>query len=72
MTLCVFFVTLNLIMLKVEKVTKSFLSPLSLNRISGMGFSRQNPVLALDNVSFSLGKANILTVLGPNGVGKTT
>ena len=39
--------------------------------VGGVEF-RYRSVPVLDDVSFSVGKAEMLSILGPNGVGKTT
>ena len=58
--------------LEVEKLTKDFIPPLSFGKLIKFGFKHRNPIRALDNISFSLKKGQILGVLGPNGAGKTT
>ncbi|MDW5563159.1 MAG: ABC transporter ATP-binding protein [Methanomassiliicoccus sp.] len=39
--------------------------------VDGVGFKYRS-VPVLDNVTFSAGKAEVVSILGPNGVGKTT
>lgn len=59
-------------MLKVDKLTQEFPPPLSFGKLLKSGFKQDKPVKALENISFSLKKGQVLAVLGPNGAGKTT
>lgn len=58
--------------LKVEKLTKDFIPPLSFRKLIKLDFKHRRPIRALEDMSFSLNKGEILGVLGPNGAGKTT
>lgn len=58
--------------LEVEKLTKDFIPPLSFTKLVKLDFRHRRPTRALEDVSFSLKKGQILGVLGPNGAGKTT
>lgn len=58
--------------LEVEKLTKDFIPPLSFTKLIKLDFRHRRPTRALEDVSFSLKKGQILGVLGPNGAGKTT
>ena len=58
--------------LEVEKLTKDFTPPLSFSKLIKLDFKHRKPTRALEDVSFSLKKGQILGVLGPNGAGKTT
>ena len=58
--------------LEVEKLTKDFIPPLSFTKLIKLDFKHRRPTRALEEVSFSLKKGQILGVLGPNGAGKTT
>ncbi|MDI6840864.1 MAG: ATP-binding cassette domain-containing protein [bacterium] len=46
-------------MLKVDKLVKIYKQ-------------KNNPVIAVDTISFSINEGEILGILGPNGAGKTT
>jgi len=58
--------------LEVGRLTKDFIAPLSFNKLIKLDFKHRRPNRALEEVSFSLKKGQILGVLGPNGAGKTT
>ena len=58
--------------LKVNSITKDFITPFSYNELIKFQFKHRSFVRALDNVSFSLEKGSMLAILGPNGAGKTT
>lgn len=58
--------------LEVDKLTKDFIPPLSFSKLIKLDFKHRKPIRALEDVSFSLKKGQILGVLGPNGAGKTT
>ena len=58
--------------LEVEKLTKDFIPPLSFSKLIKLNFQHRRSIRALEEVSFSLKKGQILGVLGPNGAGKTT
>ncbi|MFH1339582.1 MAG: ABC transporter ATP-binding protein, partial [Candidatus Omnitrophota bacterium] len=58
--------------IEVEHVTKDFIPPLSFGKLLRLDFRHRQPVRALENLSFSLNKGEIIGVLGPNGAGKTT
>jgi ABC-2 type transport system ATP-binding protein len=59
-------------MIDIKGITKHFYPHFSLSRFLKPGLKAQKPVVALDNVSFSLEKGRVLAILGPNGSGKTT
>jgi len=58
--------------LEVDKLTKDFIPPLSFSKLIKFGFKYRKPTRALEDISFSLKKGQILGILGPNGAGKTT
>lgn len=58
--------------LEVEKLTKDFIPPLSYRELAKLNFTHRRSTRALEDVSFSLEKGQIVGVLGPNGAGKTT
>ena len=58
--------------LEVENITKTFLSPISLNNLLGLRLKNRISTLALKDISFSLRKGAVLGILGSNGAGKTT
>lgn len=45
---------------------------IEIDRLSKRYETKDGPVLALDNVSFGIGKSEFISVLGPSGCGKTT
>jgi len=65
---------MNQIALDIKNISKKF----SLNKPQGLSLSRdkssskQNQLVALDDVSFSVSKGEILGIIGLNGSGKTT
>jgi len=59
-------------MLKVNNITKDFISPFSLRQLATLDLKRRPCTRALNDVSFTLPHGSILAVLGPNGAGKTT
>jgi len=59
-------------LLEVKKLTKDFIPPLSFTKLIKLDFKHRKPTRALEDISFSLKKGQILGVLGPNGAGKTT
>lgn len=58
--------------LEIEHLTKDFYPPLSFSKLIPLNLQPRRPVRALEDVSFSLNKGEILGILGPNGAGKTT
>ncbi|MBN3041060.1 MAG: ABC transporter ATP-binding protein [Candidatus Omnitrophica bacterium] len=58
--------------LKVNNLTKKFYQPLNLKDALTFNFRPKEPIIALDNISFTHGQRKILGILGPNGAGKTT
>lgn len=58
--------------LEVEQLTKDFIPPLSFRKLLRLDFKHRKPTRALEEISFSLKKGQILCILGPNGAGKTT
>ena len=60
-----------MIVIDVKKITKSFRTPLSLNRLISLKIKPQS-FKVLDKVSLSLEEGEIFALLGPNGAGKTT
>ena len=45
---------------------------IEIDQLSKRYETKDGPVLALDNVSFGIGKSEFISVLGPSGCGKTT
>lgn len=58
--------------IEVERLTKDFIPALSFRKLLRLDFKHTAPTRALEDVSFSLKKGEILGILGPNGAGKTT
>jgi ABC-2 type transport system ATP-binding protein len=58
--------------LKVNRITKDFLPPLSYRNLVRLQPKPRKPTQALEDVSFTLERGKILGILGPNGAGKTT
>ena len=58
--------------IELNQVTKDFIPPLSFYKLLRLDFKHRNPIRALEDISFSLNKGEILGILGPNGAGKTT
>lgn len=58
--------------LEVDSLSKNFTPALSLRKLIRLDFRRRQPIRAIEDLSFSLKKGQILGVLGPNGAGKTT
>lgn len=58
--------------IEIQQLTKDFIPPLSFRKLLRLDFKHTKPTRALDDISFSLKKGEILGVLGPNGAGKTT
>jgi len=58
--------------IEIKQLTKDFIPSLSFRKLLRLDFKHTRPTRALEDISFSLKKGEILGVLGPNGAGKTT
>jgi len=58
--------------IEVENLTKDFIPPLFLHKLLKLDLKHGQTIRALEDVTFSLKKGEILGILGPNGAGKTT
>ncbi|MFC1658653.1 ABC transporter ATP-binding protein [Candidatus Omnitrophota bacterium] len=58
--------------IEIERLSKDFTPPLSFHKLLRLKLRHRKPTRALEDISFSLKKGEILGILGPNGAGKTT
>lgn len=58
--------------MKMTEVQTASPTAIEIDRLSKRYETKDGPVLALDNVSFGIGKSEFISVLGPSGCGKTT